>query len=98
MTDEGINLSTGRDVGVEEFEFEPVESPAEEPEVAEELEVPEGCGHEAYTCLQDFETAFAKIPKGSKWLPQLNLIVGRINSNRQEILDEINRAHARGRC
>ena len=59
---------------------------------------PNECAYEAYQSLEDFREAFALVLDGVKYLPHLAKIARAVSNDRSDILDELSRAHARGRC
>ena len=98
MSDNEIDLSGGGEPPQAEEEVEKVAVP---PDVAAFRHVepyPNECAYEAFRCLEEFRETFALVPKGSKYLPHLAKIASAAYNERGDILDELSRAHARGRC
>ena len=84
---------------------EEAEAEVEAAEVPEEVAAhrhvepfPRDCAYEALECLDAFRETFAKVLEGSKYLPHLAKIARAAHDDRSNILDELSRAHARGRC
>ena len=74
------------------------EVPAPEPVELQDEEAFNPRAVKAFDYLMSFREAFSCIPEGNKYFPQLSRLDAMISRNRDDIKDELKRAHARGRC
>lgn len=105
MSDETIDLSGGEETpradpeGLSFISEEEVQEKLEAAKVSSGAEpFPENCAYDAYQFLEAFREGFALVPEGAKYLSHLARIARAVHNDKSDILDELSRAHARGRC